>query len=70
LAGTPDEKIRQRTALFWFGLRDVEILHARAVIQRTLVVSPPQFAEKIAVCAHANRYPAAQNFELFSNIKN
>jgi hypothetical protein len=56
-----DEKIRQRTALFWFGLRDVGILHSQAVIKRTIVVSPAFLehgsAEKIAVCTHSNRDP-------------
>ncbi len=55
-----DEKIRQRTELFLFGLRDVGILHSRAVVQRTIVVSTAFLehgsAEKIAVCAH-NRDP-------------
>jgi hypothetical protein len=50
-----DEKIRQRTALFWFGLQDVGILHSRVVIQSTIVVSPAFLehgsAEKIVVCA-------------------
>jgi hypothetical protein len=27
-------------ALFWFGMRDVEILSSRALIQRTIDVSP------------------------------
>ncbi len=48
-----DEKIRQSAALFWFGLRDVGILYSRAVIQRTIYVSPAflkhGLAEKIAV---------------------
>ncbi len=35
-----DEKIRQIAALFWFGLRDVGILYSRAIIQRTVDVSP------------------------------
>jgi hypothetical protein len=34
-----DEKIRQRTALFWFGLGDIGILYSRAVIHRTIDVS-------------------------------
>jgi hypothetical protein len=34
-----DEKIRQSAALFWFGLRDVEIPYSRAIIQRTIDVS-------------------------------
>jgi hypothetical protein len=48
-----DEKVRQSAALFWFGLRDVGILYLRAVIQRTIDVSPAFLehgsAEKIAV---------------------
>jgi hypothetical protein len=35
-----DEKIRQSTALFWFGLQDVGILYSGTVIQRTIDVSP------------------------------
>jgi hypothetical protein len=35
-----DEKIRQNAALFWFALQDVGILYSRAVIQRTMDVSP------------------------------
>jgi hypothetical protein len=63
LAGTLlfDEKIRQRVALFWFGLRDVGIIHSQAVIQRTIVVSPAflehGLAYKIAVYAHTTRDP-------------
>jgi hypothetical protein len=66
LAGTPlfDEKIRQRTALFWFGLRDVGILYSQAVTQRTIIVSPAflehGLADKITVCAHTNRDPNKQ----------
>jgi hypothetical protein len=55
LAGTLlfDEKIRQSAALFCFGLRNVEVLHSQAEIQRTIDV-PPKFlehgsAEKIVV---------------------
>jgi hypothetical protein len=48
-----DEKIRQSAALIWFGLRDVGILYSKAVIQRTIDVSPAflehSSAEKIAV---------------------
>jgi hypothetical protein len=48
-----DEKISQVAALFWFGLRDVGILYSRAVIQRTIDVSPAFMehgsAEKITV---------------------
>jgi len=57
-----DEKIRQRTALF--GLWDVGILHSRAIIQRTIVVSPAFLehgsAEKIAFCANKNHDPKKQ----------
>ncbi len=61
LAGTLlfDEKIHQNADLFWFGLRDVGILYSRALIQRTIDVSPAFLecgsAEKIPVWAHANR---------------
>jgi hypothetical protein len=47
------EKIRQSAALFWFGLQDEGILYSRAVIQRTIEVSPAflehGLAEKIVV---------------------
>jgi hypothetical protein len=47
-----DEKIRQRAALFWFGLRNDGIFYLRAAIQRTTDVSPAfmeyGLAEKIA----------------------
>ena len=53
-----DEKIRQRTALFRFGLPDVGILHSHAVIQRTNGVSPAFLehgsVEKFTVCAYTN----------------
>jgi len=62
-----NEKIRQSAALFWFGLRNVEILqifYSRAVIQRTTVDSHAilehGLAEKIAVCVHTNRTPNKQ----------
>jgi hypothetical protein len=35
-----DEKIRQRAALFWFGLRDVGLFYSRAVVQRTIFYFP------------------------------
>jgi hypothetical protein len=61
------EKNRQRAVLFWFGLRDVEILHefySRSVIQRTIVdflaFLEHGSAEKIVVCAHTNRDPNKQ----------
>jgi hypothetical protein len=59
-----DEKIRQSAALFWFGLRDAGILYLRAVIQRTIDVSPEflehGLVEKIAACRYANRGPNKQ----------
>jgi hypothetical protein len=48
-----DEKIRQSSALFWFGLWDVKILYLRSIIQRTIDVSPTFLkqgsAEKVTV---------------------
>jgi hypothetical protein len=35
-----DEKTRQSFALFWFGLRNDEVLHSQAAIQRTIDVTP------------------------------
>jgi hypothetical protein len=35
-----DEKIHQSAALFWFGLRNDEVLHSQAATQRTIDVSP------------------------------
>ncbi len=42
LAGTLlfDEIICQSAALFWFGLRNVEVLHTQAAIQGTFYVPP------------------------------
>jgi hypothetical protein len=34
-----DEKIRQRVTLFWFGLRNDEILYLQAATQRSIDVS-------------------------------
>jgi hypothetical protein len=85
LAGTLlfDEKIRQSASLFSFGLRDVGILYSRAVIQRTIDVSPAflelfcgkssQFEHMQTVIQTSRRldsflHEAAQNFELLSNI--
>jgi hypothetical protein len=73
-----DEKIRRRTALCWFGLRDVGILHSRAVIQRTIVVSPAflehNSAEKFAFCANKKPWSEeAEGLEAFlylAKIKN
>ncbi len=63
-----DEKIRQSAAIFWFGLWDVGILYLRAVIQRTIDVSPAFLehgsVEIIAVLAHANRDPSKKEVEL------
>jgi hypothetical protein len=46
-----DEKIRQSAALFWFGLRNDEVLHSQVSIQRTIDFSPafmePGLAKKI-----------------------
>jgi hypothetical protein len=55
LAGTLlfDEKIRQRVTLFWFGLRNDEILYLQAAIHRTIDTSPVFLehgsAKKIAI---------------------
>jgi hypothetical protein len=35
-----DKKIHQSGALFWFGLRNDEIIYLRAAIQRTIDASP------------------------------
>jgi len=35
-----DEKIHQSPALFWFGLRNDEVLHSQTATQRTIDVSP------------------------------
>jgi hypothetical protein len=34
------EKIHQSPALFWFGLRNDEVLHSQAATQRTIDVTP------------------------------
>jgi hypothetical protein len=56
-----DEKIRQRSPLFWFGLRNDGILYIQAAIPRTIVESTAFLehgsAEKIAGCAHTTRDP-------------
>jgi hypothetical protein len=55
LAGTLlfAEKIRQRAALFWFGLGDVGIFYSRSIFHNTIVVFSSFLehgsAEKIAV---------------------
>ncbi len=68
-----DKKIRERIALFWFGLRDVGIIHSQAVIQRTIVVSPAflehGLAYKIAVCAHTTRDPNKEDDKRHFSIK-
>ena len=47
-----NEKIRQSAALFWLGLRNVEVLHSQSAIQRAIDVSPAfmeySLAKKIA----------------------
>jgi hypothetical protein len=35
-----DEKTRQSAALFWFGLRNDEVLYSQAAIQGTIDVTP------------------------------
>jgi hypothetical protein len=42
LAGTLlfDEKILQRVTLFWFGLRNDEILYLQAATQKTIDIYP------------------------------
>jgi hypothetical protein len=56
-----DEKIRQSSTLFWFGLWNDGILYLQAAIPRTIVDSPVFLehgsAEKIAVCCHTTRDP-------------
>jgi hypothetical protein len=48
-----DEKIRQSAALFWFGLRNDEILYLQAATQRSIDASPAfmeySLVKKIAV---------------------
>jgi hypothetical protein len=76
-----DEKIRQSAALFWLGFRDVGILYSRAVIQRTIDVSPAflehdsverSWFEHMQTVIQTSRslgsflHEAAQNFELLS----
>jgi hypothetical protein len=56
-----DEKTRQSSALFWFGLRNDGILSLQAAISRTVVDSP-------AFLEHGSAENIA-NFELFSNIQ-
>jgi hypothetical protein len=43
-----DKKILQNAALFWCVLRDVGILYSRAVIQRTIDVSPAFLEHSLA----------------------
>jgi hypothetical protein len=48
-----DEKIRQSAAGFWFGLRDVEILYSRVVIQGTIDIPAflkQRYGGKIRTC--------------------
>ncbi len=48
------KKIRRSAALFWYELRDVRILYSRALIQRTIDVSPAFLEhgseEKMSTC--------------------
>jgi hypothetical protein len=67
-----DEKMRQSTVLFWFGLRDVRILQiffSPAVIQRTSVDSPALLetglAEKVAICVPTSRMPKKKKEERY-----
>jgi hypothetical protein len=87
LAGTLlfDEKIRQSSALLWFGLRNDGILYLQAAVPRTIVDSPAFLEHGLAWkdrglwpynpwsqqggWLEAFLYEAAQNFELFSNIQ-
>jgi hypothetical protein len=75
-----DKKICQSAALFWFELRDVGIRYSRAVIHRTIDVSPAQWSTvrrfgHLQTVIQTSRsldlflHEAAQNFELLSNIK-
>jgi hypothetical protein len=76
-----DKKIRQSDALFWFVLWDVGILYSRAVIQRTINVSPALVRRKRSRFEHMQTviqtsrrldsylHEVAQNFELLSNIQ-
>ncbi len=69
-----DEKIRQSTALFWFGLRYVGILqmfYSRAVLQRTIKdcgLCPYNPSAEEVGGLDGFLYEAAHNFEVFSNI--
>jgi hypothetical protein len=75
-----DEKNRQSSALFLFGLQNDGILYLRAAIQRTIDISPAILvhgsAKKIACKPWSEQaggleaflHEAAQNFEVVSNI--
>jgi hypothetical protein len=71
-----DDKICLTATLLWFGLRNVVILYSRAVIHRTIDVSPA-FLEHVSeekTVIQTSRildsflHEASQNFELLSNI--
>jgi hypothetical protein len=80
-----DDKIHQKVALFWFGLRDVGILYSQAVIQRPIVYFPAfletGLAERLRLVTiynprsqqvgglYAFLYEAAQNFDVVSKIQ-
>jgi hypothetical protein len=59
-----DEKIHQSPALFWFGLRNDEVLHSQAATQRTIDIFRAfmeyGLAKKITAWAHASREPNKQ----------
>jgi hypothetical protein len=60
-----DEKIRQKAALFWFGLRGCcNILLTSRNPKNNIIDFPALLehgsAEKIAVCAHTHRDPNKQ----------
>jgi hypothetical protein len=70
-----DEKIRQRAALFWFGLRDVGLFYSRAVVQRTIVDFPAFLEYGSAESEQAGGLEtffseAAQNCKVFSKTHN
>jgi hypothetical protein len=70
-----DEKIRQRAALFWFGLRDVGLFYSRAIVQRTIVDFPAILEYGSAESEQAGGLEtflseAAQNCKVFSKTHN
>jgi hypothetical protein len=57
-----DEKIRQNAALFWFGYGMMEFFTCKPQPKEQLISLPHGSAQKIAVCAHANREPNKQEY--------